>query len=99
MISLVTVETKKLGKQYQIQLQSVFVNNCETTMADWDNPVTFITLTSGRMFLTSRRTFYDKHPAECLVPNLVLKIFDQHVVGGMWSVNLILANTKYQVIV
>ena len=58
MISLVTVETKKLGKQYQIQLQSVFVNNCETTMADWDNPVTFITLTSGRMFLTIKSINY-----------------------------------------
>ena len=28
-----------------------------TTVADWDNPVTFVTLTSGRMFQTSSRMF------------------------------------------
>ena len=68
------------------------------TVADWDNPVTFITLTSGRMFQTSDRmiltsgrmfqtsgrphvetsgrTLYNKHPAESLMPNLVLEIFE-----------------------
>ena len=56
-VDVKVLQNFKIGTLCVIVIQTCCFEWLKITVADWDNPVTFITLTSGRMFQTSGRMF------------------------------------------